>query len=208
MTDNKISAQIRTEFGKGAARRTRREGLVPAVLYGHGAETVHLTLPGHDMMLALRQANVLLTLSIEGEKDQLALPKQVQRDPITGFLKHVDLLVVKRGEKVVVEVPVILTGEAAPETSVNQDLTSLALEVDATNIPEEIEISIEGLEAGAQILVSDVQLPAGATATDEADALVVGINQAQELDVEGDAGEGEESEAAEGETDEAAAEEE
>ncbi|MGO4956591.1 50S ribosomal protein L25/general stress protein Ctc [Luteococcus sp. Sow4_B9] len=201
MTDSKISAELRTEFGKGAARRIRRADKVPAVLYGHGTDPVHLSLPGHDMMLALRQANVLLTLDIKGQKEQLALPKQVQRDPITGFLEHVDLLIVKRGEKVVVEVPVLVTGEAAPDTTVNQDLMSLALEVDATNIPEQVEISIEGLEAGSQILVSDVTLPEGATATEDPETLVIGINQAQELDVET---EGEGDEAAEGEAAEAA----
>lgn len=181
----KIAAEKRTEFGKGAARRIRRADKVPAVLYGHGAEPVHVTLPGHEILLALRTPNVLLSLDIEGEKEQLCLPKQVQRDPIKGFVEHVDLLLVKRGEKVTVEVPVILVGEAAPETTVNQDLTALPLEVSATNIPNDIEISIEGLEAGTQITVADLELPEGASFNGEAaETLVVGITQAAELDVE------------------------
>ncbi|GAA1388468.1 50S ribosomal protein L25/general stress protein Ctc [Luteococcus peritonei] len=204
-----LAAEKRTEFGKGAARRIRRADKVPAVVYGHGTEPQHVTLPGHDTLLALRAANALLNIQIAGEKELLALPKQVQRDPIKGFVEHVDLLIVKRGEKVTVEVPVILTGEAAAETLVNQDLNALALEVDALNIPESLEISIEGLEAGSQITVADIELPAGATFNGEAaETLIVGINEAVELDVESDA-EGDEEgaegdeEAAEGESEDA-----
>lgn len=200
----KIFAEKRTEFGKGAARRIRRADKVPAVLYGHGMEPEHLTLPGHEILLALRTANVLLSLDIAGEKEQLCLPKQVQRDPIKGFIEHVDLLLVKRGEKVTVEVPIVLTGEAATETTVNQDLTALALEVSAMNIPTEIEVSIEGLEAGAQISVADITLPEGATFHGEAaETLIVGINAAEELDegaTEGDEAAGAELAAAEGES--------
>ncbi|SJN15355.1 50S ribosomal protein L25/general stress protein Ctc [Luteococcus japonicus] len=200
----KIFAEKRTEFGKGAARRIRRADKVPAVLYGHGMEPEHLTLPGHEILLALRTANVLLSLDIAGEKEQLCLPKQVQRDPIKGFIEHVDLLLVKRGEKVTVEVPIVLTGEAATETTVNQDLTTLALEVSAMNIPTEIEVSIEGLEAGAQISVADITLPEGATFHGEAaETLIVGINAAEELDegaTEGDEAAGAELAAAEGES--------
>ncbi|ROR55401.1 large subunit ribosomal protein L25 [Luteococcus japonicus] len=200
----KIFAEKRTEFGKGAARRIRRADKVPAVLYGHGMEPEHLTLPGHDILLALRTANVLLSLDIAGEKEQLCLPKQVQRDPIKGFIEHVDLLLVKRGEKITVEVPIVLTGEAASETTVNQDLTALALEVSAMNIPTEIEVSIEGLEAGAQISVADITLPEGATFHGEAaETLIVGINAAEELDegaTEGDETAGAEVAAAEGES--------
>ncbi len=169
------------------------------MLYGHGMESEHLTLPGHEILLALRTANVLLSLDIAGEKEQLCLPKQVQRDPIKGFIEHVDLLLVKRGEKVTVEVPVVLTGEAAADTTVNQDLTTLALEVSAMNIPTEIEVSIEGLEAGAQVSVADITLPEGASFNgDAAETLIVGINAAEELDVEGEAAEGEAAEGAEG----------
>ena len=183
----KIAAEVRNEFGKGAARRIRRANQVPAVLYGHGMEPMHLTLPHHETLLALRTANVLLSLEIKGEKEQLCLPKQVQRDPIKGFVEHVDLLLVKRGEKVTVEVPIVLVG-------VNQDLTALALEVSATNIPTEIEVSIEGLEAGAQVTVADITLPEGATFNgDAAETLIVGINEAVELDVESPEGEGTEA---------------
>ncbi|MEL4505358.1 50S ribosomal protein L25/general stress protein Ctc [Luteococcus sp. H138] len=201
----KIIAEKRTEFGKGAARRIRRADKVPAVLYGHGMEPVHVTLPGHEILLALRTANVLLSLEIAGEGEQLCLPKQVQRDPIKGFVEHVDLLLVKRGEKVTVEVPVLLVGEAAADTTVNQDITVLPLEVSAMAIPTEIEVSIEGLEAGAQVTVADITLPEGATFHGEAaETLIVGINQAEELQVESEDAEGETDEAAEGETDEAA----
>ncbi|GAB2483109.1 50S ribosomal protein L25/general stress protein Ctc [Luteococcus sediminum] len=188
-----IPAEIRTEFGKGAARRIRRADKVPAVLYGHGTDPLHLALPGHQTLLALRQANVLLTLDVPGEQKRLALPKQVQRDVLTGFLEHVDLLIVKRGEKVTVEVPVVLLGEAASETLVNQDLTSLPIEADATKIPEQIEVSIEGLEAGTQITVADITLPEGSTFNGEPETLIVGINEAAELDTESSA-EGEEAE--------------
>ncbi len=192
-----LTAQKRTEFGKGAARRIRRDDKVPAVVYGHGTEPQHVTLPGHETLLALRAANALLNIQIAGDKELLALPKQVQRDPIKGFIEHVDLLIVKRGEKVTVEVPIILTGEAAAETLVNQDLNTLALEVDALNIPEQLEVSIEGMEAGSQVTVADIELPAGATFGGEAaETLIVGINEAVELDVESDA---EGDEAAEGE---------
>lgn len=194
----KISAEKRTEFGKGAARRIRRADKVPAVLYGHGMDPVHVTLPGHEILLALRTANVLLSLEIQGEGEQLCLPKQVQRDPIKGFVEHVDLLLVKRGEKVTVEVPVILVGEPVGTVTVNHDLQTLALEVSAMNIPTEIEVSIEGLEAGAQVTVADITLPEGATFHGEPETLIVGITEAAELDTEGDAAEGEESAAAEG----------
>ncbi|HEU5044119.1 MAG TPA: 50S ribosomal protein L25, partial [Nocardioidaceae bacterium] len=112
MSESKIQAEPRTEFGKGAARRIRRADKVPAVLYGHGTPPVHITLPGHETMLALKHGgvNALLTIVVEG-KSQLALPKQVQRDPIKGFLEHLDLIVVKRGEKVTVEVPVHVVGD-------------------------------------------------------------------------------------------------
>ncbi len=190
----KIAAEVRNEFGKGAARRIRRANQVPAVLYGHGMEPMHLTLPHHETLLALRTANVLLSLEIKGEKEQLCLPKQVQRDPIKGFVGHVDLLLVKRGEKVTVEVPIVLVGEPTGTVNVNQDLTALALEVSATNIPTEIEVSIEGLEAGAQVTVADITLPEGATFNgDAAETLIVGINEAVELDVESPEGEGTEA---------------
>lgn len=178
MAEIKLSAEVRTEFGKGAARRLRRDDKVPAVLYGHGTDPVHLALPGHETLLALRAANALLELEIPGEKAQLALPKQVQRDPIRGFIEHVDLLIVKRGEKVIVEVPLVTVGEAAAETVVMVDAPSVSVEAAATSIPTEIEVSIEGLEAGTQILLGDLKLPEGVTVAGDPEALAVNITQA------------------------------
>lgn len=172
----KLTAELRNEFGKGAARRLRRDHKVPAVMYGHGADPVHIALPGHDTLLALRAANALLSIDIEGTS-QLALPKQVQRDPIKGNIEHVDLIVVRRGEKVVVDVRVLLAGEAADETMVVLDTQTVALEVEATRIPEHLEVSIEGLEAGTQILAKDLVLPEGATFHGDEDTLVVNITQ-------------------------------
>lgn len=176
MSDATLTAERRTEFGKGAARRLRRADKIPAVIYGHGTDPVHLALPGHETLLAMRTVNALLTLDIEGES-QLALAKQVQRDPIKGFIEHVDLIIVRRGEKVVVEVPIHVLGEAAPDTLVVVDAQTVALEVEATNIPETIEVSIDGLGAGSQILAKDVQLPEGATIHDDEELLVVNITQ-------------------------------
>ncbi|MEZ5084917.1 MAG: 50S ribosomal protein L25/general stress protein Ctc [Tessaracoccus sp.] len=175
MADHSLNATRREEFGKGAARRIRRAGDIPAVLYGHGTDPVHLTLPGRETFLALRQANVLFSLTIEGEKKTvLALPKQVQRDPILPVIEHVDLLLVKAGEKVTVDVPIIVIGEVR-EGIVNQEVQTLSVEASATNIPTEIEVSVTGLEVGGHILVSDVTLPEGATAQDDPEALVLNI---------------------------------
>jgi len=173
-TDNRLDVELRTEFGKGAARRIRRAGKVPAVVYGHGTAPVHIAMPGHDTMMALKQANALLTLIIDGE-EQLALAKDVQRDPIKPVIEHVDLVVVRKGEKVTVDVAVHTTGEAAPETVVTIDHPSVQVEVEATNIPENIEVSIEGLGAGTQILAGALALPAGATLVTDAEALVVNV---------------------------------
>lgn len=175
MAEIKLAAETRTEFGKGAARRLRRAGQVPAVLYGHGTDPVHIALPGHETLLALRQANALLEIEIPGEKAQLALPKQVQRDPIKGFIEHVDLLIVKRGEKVSVDVPVVVVGEPAPGTMVNLEHASVTVMAPATKIPNEIEISVEGLEAGSQVLRGDLKLPEGVEVEGDAEALVVNV---------------------------------
>ncbi|HEV7195841.1 MAG TPA: 50S ribosomal protein L25/general stress protein Ctc, partial [Pedococcus sp.] len=153
MSDNKLVAQQRTQFGKGAARKIRRDHKIPAVMYGHGAEPVHITLPGHETMMALKVANVLLTIVVDGE-EQLALAKDVQRDPIKPVIEHIDLVVVRKGEKVTVDVPVHLEGEAAPETVVTLDAQTIELEVEATHIPENIVVSVEGLQAGTQIKAS------------------------------------------------------
>ena len=172
MAEIKIQAEQRTEFGKGAARRIRRAGAVPAVLYGHGEAPAHITLPGHDLMLALKSANALLSVDIDG-KSQLALPKQVQRDPIRGFIEHADLLLVRRGEKVTVNVPIHLVGEAEPDVLVVTETTELPVEAEATHIPGSIEVSIDGLEVGSQILAADLQLPDGVTLRVEDDHLIV-----------------------------------
>jgi len=168
----KIQAEPRTEFGKGAARRIRRSGAVPAVLYGHGEDPAHITLPGHDLMLALKSANALLSVEFDG-KSQLALPKQVQRDPIKGFIEHADLLLVRRGEKVTVNVPIHLVGEAEPDVLVVTETTELPVEAEATHIPGSIEVTIDGLEVGSQILAADLTLPDGVTLRVEDDHLIV-----------------------------------
>ncbi|MGH3484456.1 MAG: 50S ribosomal protein L25/general stress protein Ctc [Nocardioidaceae bacterium] len=172
MAEIKIQAEPRTEFGKGAARRIRRSGAVPAVLYGHGEDPAHITLPGHDLMLALKSANALLSVDFDG-KSQLALPKQVQRDPIKGFIEHADLLLVRRGEKVTVNVPIHLVGEAEPDVLVVTETTELPVEAEATHIPGSIEVTIDGLEVGSQILAADLTLPDGVTLRVEDDHLIV-----------------------------------
>ena len=174
MADNKLTATIRTEFGKGAARRARRAGKIPAVLYGHGTDPVHLALPGHESLLALRTANALLSITIDGGKAQLALPKQVQRDPIKGFLDHVDLIVVKKGEKVTVEVPLVVIGEVK-EGIVTMDQQTIALQAEATNIPAQIEIDVTALEVGQQITAGDLNLPEGAVFPGEPEDLILSV---------------------------------
>ncbi|MFJ4281755.1 50S ribosomal protein L25/general stress protein Ctc [Streptomyces massasporeus] len=180
MSEVKISAATRTEFGKGAARRIRREDKVPGVLYGHGSDPLHLTLPGHDLLMALRTPNVLIALDIDGKTNELAIPKSVQRDPLKGFLEHVDLLLVKRGEKVTVEVPVHTEGELAPGGYLLEHvLNALPVEAEATHIPESVTVSVEGLEAGASILAKDITLPKGTTLAVEEDAVVLQVLAAQ-----------------------------
>lgn len=177
MSEVKIQAEARTEFGKGAARRIRRSNKVPAVLYGHGSDPVHVTLPGHDLMLALKTANALLSIELEGSS-QLALPKQVQRDPIRGFIEHADLILVRRGEKVTVEVPIALIGEAAPDTLVAVEHNTVSIEAEATHLPEVIEVNIEGLAVGTQILAKDLRLPSGSSLSLDEEALIVNISGA------------------------------
>jgi large subunit ribosomal protein L25 len=191
MAEVKLAAETRTEFGKGAARRIRRASKVPAVVYGHGADPVHITLPGHELSLALRTPNVLLSLDIEGKK-QLAIPKAVQRDAIKGFLDHVDLLLVKRGEKVNVEVYVHTEGDLAPGAYLLEHvLSTLTVEAEATHIPESVTVSIEGLEAGASILAKDIPLPEGTTLAIDEDAVVLQVLSAQAEEPSEEAAEGE-----------------
>jgi len=176
----KIKAEARTEFGKGAARRIRREDKVPAVLYGHGNDPVHVTLPGHDTLMALKHggANALLELDIDG-KTQLALTKQVQVDPITRRLEHIDFVAVRKGEKVTVDVPIHLVGDAVRETLVVTEHSTVQLEAEATNIPEFIEVDIDGAEAGTQVHASDLKLPEGSTLLLDPEALIVNITEQQ-----------------------------
>jgi large subunit ribosomal protein L25 len=194
----KIQAESRTEFGKGAARRIRRSDKVPAVLYGHGSDPIHITLPGHDLMLALKTANALLSIELDGDS-QLALPKQVQRDPIKGFIEHADLLLVRRGEKVTVDVPLVVNGEAAPDTLLSVEHNTISIEAEATHIPQSIEVDIEGLEVGTQILAKDLVLPSGSTLSLDPEALVVNITAAPTVaELEAELGEGAEVEGVEG----------
>ena len=187
----KIQAEPRTEFGKGAARRIRRASKVPAVLYGHGTDPVHISLPGHDLMLALKTANALLSIEIDGDS-QLALPKQVQRDPIKGFIEHADLVIVERGEKVTVDVPIALHGEAPTEALVTLEHATVSVEAEATHIPEAIDVDIEGIEVGTQIHARDLRLPAGTTLSLDPDALVVNVAAAPTAeDLEADLAEAE-----------------
>ncbi len=199
--DTKVHAEVREEFGKGFARRLRAAGKIPAVIYGHGTEPVHVALPGHQVSLIIRRANALLELDVDG-KDQLALVKDVQRDPVRQIIEHIDLLVVNKGEKVQVEVPIYTTGESFSGTIVTVDVSTVRLEVAATDIPEHLEVSVEGLEEGAHITAGDVPLPKGATLLDDPEVLLVAVSLPA-AEVAADEGD----EAAEGEAAEPAAEE-
>ncbi|HET8605081.1 MAG TPA: 50S ribosomal protein L25/general stress protein Ctc [Marmoricola sp.] len=219
MSEDLIKAEPRTEFGKGAARRIRRADKVPAVIYGHGTDPIHVALPGHDTMLALKHggANAVLSIEVEG-KTRLALTKQVQADPIKGFIEHVDFVEVKKGEKVTVEVPVHVLGEAKSDALVVTEHPTVSVEAEATHIPEAIEVSVEDAEAGHQVFASDLQLPSGATLLTDPETLVVNVTHAptaEEVEAELEEAEAEagieheapEAEAeAEGETTEAPAE--
>ncbi len=191
MAAEKITAETRTEFGKGAARRIRRADKVPAVVYGHGNDTIHLTLPGHDTMMALKHGgvNALLELDIEGTS-QLVLAKQVQVDPIRRILEHIDLVAVRRGEKVTVDVPVHLVGEAIRESLVVTENSTIQVEAEATNIPEYIEVDIEGAQVGTQIMASDLALPEGTSLLTDPEMLIVNVTAQQaeepEPEVEGE----------------------
>jgi large subunit ribosomal protein L25 len=205
---NELTVWVRTQTGKGASRRARRDGKIPAVLYGHGAAPQHLELPGHDFAAVLRHSgtNAVLTLEIDG-KEQLALTKALAIHPIRRTITHADLLVVRRGEKVVVEVTVDVVGEAASGTLVTQDTNTIEIEAEALSIPESLTVSVEGAEAGTQFTAGQIALPAGVTLIDDPDLLVVNVviaPTAEELEAEGA---GEVAEGEEPET-EAAAEEE
>jgi large subunit ribosomal protein L25 len=187
MSEEKVVVELRENFGKGFARRLRAEGRIPAVIYGHGEAPRHVSLPGHQTMLIIRRANALMDLDIAG-KSQLVLVKDVQRDPVRQIIEHIDLLVVKKGEKITVDVPVVVEGESFSGTMVNHDATSLSIETEATHIPERLTVSVEGLEEGAQILAKDVELPKGAALLSDPEMLVVGVTALATASVEDESG--------------------
>ena len=176
MADFRLVAEPRTEFGKGGARRTRRAGRIPAVLYGHGQDVVHLSLPAREFAAALRNggSNALLTVVLDG-KEQLALTKAVQRDPLTREHEHADLLLVRRGEKTTVDVPIVVVGEPGVDAIPNHQLNAVAIEADATKLPETIEVDVTGRTAGQNITAGDLVLPAGSTLVTDPEALVIGF---------------------------------
>ena len=200
---NKIVADLRVKFGKGAARKLRVLGKIPAVMYGHGTAPVHVALPGHQIGLLLRRANAVLELDIDG-KTHLTLVKDVQKDPFLQIIEHLDLIVIRKGEKVQVEVAVHLTGESASGTMADLDSKTLLLEVEATSIPQNVEVSIEGLEDGDQVRAKDVVLPKGATLVSDEEAVVVLVHLPAEEEEEEE--EVEEGESVEGEPEAAPAE--
>jgi large subunit ribosomal protein L25 len=197
VSEVRLSAETRTEFGKGGARRTRRAGKVPAVIYGHGADPRHVALPARELAAAIRHggSNVLLTLDVEGG-EQLAIPKSIQRHPIKGTYDHVDLLAVRRGEKITVDVPVVVTGDIVAGGLLAQEHTSVSIEAEATSVPQELHVSVDGLEIGAHVTAGQIALPQGASLITDPETIVVIVQEATaELEVP----EPEVAEAAEGE---------
>ena len=176
MSEIRLEAENRTEFGKGGSRRTRRAGKIPAVIYGHGADPRHVSLPAREFTLVIKRngANVLITLGLDG-KDELVIPKAIQRHAIKGAYEHVDLISVRRGEKVTVEVPLVLTGDIAPGGLLSQDHTTVSIEAEATHIPNEIEVSIEGMDIGDHILASQLVLPSGSSLVTDPEALILAV---------------------------------
>ncbi|MGW0520604.1 50S ribosomal protein L25/general stress protein Ctc [Crossiella sp. NPDC003009] len=177
MSEVRLAAEPRTEFGKGAARRTRRAGKIPAVLYGHGSDPKHVALPALEFARVVREhgTNAVLTLDLGGAANELALTKTVTTHPLKNYIEHVDLLLVKRGEKVTVEVLLVITGDAVPGALVTQEISQLLVEADALNIPDQVEVSIAGVQPGTQIHASDVALPEGVTLGIDPEALVVNV---------------------------------
>ena len=202
-THNHLTAELRTSFGKGAARKIRAVHKIPAVIYGHGTDPQHITLPGHEVALIIRKSNQVLDLDIEG-RSQLALVKDVQKDPVRQIIEHLDLIVVRKGEKVHVDVSVRIIGEPVADSAVLQDASSLLVEVEATNIPEFFEVSVEGAEAGTSIYAKDIELPAGSALLSDPELLILNVSIPEEADL----GEVAAVEPAEGEEGEAAAAEE
>jgi large subunit ribosomal protein L25 len=201
--DNKLVAETRDSFGKGAARKIRAAGKIPAVIYGHGTDPVHVTLPGHQVGLILRKANQVLDLDIAG-KSQLALVKDVQKDPVRQIIEHLDLIVVRKGEKVTIDVPVHVEGETVPGTTAAQDANTISLEAEATNIPERVIVDVEGLEAGTQILAKDLKLPEGSTLIGDPDTLIINVTADTDQDLGEESSDSETAAAAPAEGDAAA----
>ncbi|HEX7349899.1 50S ribosomal protein L25/general stress protein Ctc [Brachybacterium sp.] len=203
----KLNVELREDFGKGASRRLRAQSRVPAVLYGHGEDPIHLSLPGHETALAARNPNALLELELAGGEKHLALIKEIQRHPLKRSLNHLDLITVRKGEKVEVEIPVVLIGEPVAPSAAFVDLQTLTLSVDALNVPEQVEVSVEGAEDGYQLFAGDVTLPGDSELVTDAEILVVSVAlpRVEEEPAEGEAAEGE---TAEGESTEESAEEE
>jgi len=172
---NHVVTDARDSFGKGAARKLRAAGKIPAVIYGHGTEPVHVSLPGHAIGLILRKSNQILDLDING-KSQLALVKDVQKDPVRQIIEHIDLVVIRKGEKVIVNVPIHLVGESAAGTIANLDAPTVEVESEATHIPEYFTIDIEGLEDGEHVYAKDVTLITGTVLLSDPDLLVVGVS--------------------------------
>jgi large subunit ribosomal protein L25 len=186
VSEVRLSAETRTEFGKGGARRTRRAGKVPAVIYGHGADPRHVALPAREFANAIRHggANVLLTLDVDGG-EQLAIPKSIQRHPIKGYFEHVDLLAVRRGEKVTIDVPVHVVGDIVPGGLLNTEATTISVEAEATHLPTGFEVSISGLEIGSQITAADIELPSGSSLiTDPASVVLIIAEAPTEAQIE------------------------
>jgi len=201
----RIEAEPRTEFGKGPSRRIRRAGRVPAVMYGHGADNRHFTLPGHELMIALKTPNVLISIAGLGGRAVLALPKAVQRDAILGFIEHVDLIEVRRGEKVTVEIPIRVNGDVFPGGLLDQQLMQLSVDAEATHLPDGVDVDVQGMEIGTSVHASDIVLPDGATLATDAETLVLHVIAAPTVDL-GEAAEAAEGEAGAGEAAEAPAE--
>ncbi|VXB80816.1 50S ribosomal protein L25 [Arthrobacter sp. 9V] len=177
MSEQKLTAELRTEFGKGFARRARMAGQIPAVIYGHGAEPIHINLPGRATTLAVRVSNALLAVDVDGEQ-HLTLVKDIQRDPVKQIIEHVDLQTVKAGEKVTVDIQIHVSGEVAPGAVASLEATTVSLEAEATHVPTAVEVNIDGLKAGESIHASDLVLPKGSTLLTEGDTLVVRIAEA------------------------------
>ena len=199
MPEVRIEAEPRTEFGKGASRRTRRAGRVPAVMYGQGSENRHFTLPGHELMIALKTPNALISLAGLGGKPLLALPKSVQRNAIKGEIEHVDLIEVRRGEKVTVEIPVRVSGDVFSGGLLDQQLVQISVEAEATHLPDGVDVDVEGMEVGTAVHAGDIALPSGTTLVTDPEALVLHVISAPTVDLGETEGEAAEGEAAEGE---------